>query len=58
MELVLQELQAKLQTWSPDTADRVRQSILELIELADLNILDIARPREVEQDVLDAIDEP
>lgn len=58
MELVLQELQTKLQTWPPDTADRVRQSILELIELADLNILDIARPREIEQDVLDAIDEP
>jgi hypothetical protein len=42
----------------PDTADRVRQSILELIELADLDILDIARSRSVEQDVLNIIDEP
>jgi hypothetical protein len=58
MELVLQELQTKLQTWPPATADRVRQSILELIELADLDLLDIARPRIVEQDVLDSIDEP
>lgn len=58
MELVLQEFQAKLQAWLPDTADRVRQSILELIELADLDILDIARSRSVEQDVLNIIDEP
>lgn len=61
MELVLQEFQAKLQAWLPDTADRVRQSILELIELielTDLDILDIARSRSVEQDVLNIIDEP
>ena len=49
MDLVLQQLQTKLQTWSPETADQIRRSILELIELADLNLLDIARPRAIEQ---------
>lgn len=42
MDLVLQQLQTKLQSWSPETGDHIRQSILELIELADLNLHVIA----------------
>jgi hypothetical protein len=34
------------------------QEVVELIELADGGLLDIARSRKVEQEVLDLIDEP
>jgi hypothetical protein len=47
-----------LHEWQPDTAERVRRLIVEIIECADLNVLDIARSRAVEQEVLDLIDEP
>ena len=40
------------------TADEVRQRVIEIIELADQNALDLLRSRAAEQDVLDLLDEP
>jgi hypothetical protein len=58
MDSLLQELNVKLRQWQPDVAEQVRQSLAEIIELADNNMLDIVRSRSVEQDVLDLLDEP
>jgi hypothetical protein len=47
-----------LREWKPETAAEARGRIAEVIELADHDILDIARPRAAEQEVLDLLDEP
>ena len=51
-------LDARLREWKPDTAAEARERIAEVIELADHDVLDIARSRAAEQDVLDLLDEP
>jgi hypothetical protein len=38
--------------------EAVSQNMAERIEMADRNLLDIMRSRQVEQEVLDLIDEP
>jgi hypothetical protein len=48
----------KLQEWGSEVAEQVRREVVELIELADRGLVDIARLRKVEQEVLDLIDEP
>jgi exonuclease V gamma subunit len=53
-----EKLDARLRDWKPETAAEARERITEVIELADHNILDIARSRAAEQDVLDLLDEP
>jgi hypothetical protein len=53
-----EQLDAKFRVWQPDTAGRVRQRIWEIIEMADRDALDVLRSRTVEQEVLDALDEP
>ncbi|AFY42225.1 hypothetical protein [Nostoc sp. PCC 7107] len=58
MDALVQKLDIKLRQWQPDIAEQVRQSVLEIIELADQDALDILRSRVVEQQVLDLIDEP
>jgi hypothetical protein len=66
MDALTEKLDVKLLQWKPEIADsaqqtlrdRVRQSILEIIEMADRDVLDILPSRAVEQDVLDSIDEP
>lgn len=58
MDTIAERLDKKFQEWSPDIAEEVRRQIEELIELADRNLLDLARSRSVEQDVLDLLDEP
>lgn len=58
MDTLTEKLGIKLQEWQPDVADRVRQYIMEIIDLADRDVLDILPSRTVEQDVLDLIDEP
>ena len=58
MESVAETLDTKLRQWHPDTADAVRRRVVELIELADNDALEILRSREVEQEVLDLLDEP
>jgi len=46
-----------LREWKPETAAEARERISELIELADHGVLDIARSRAAEQEVLDLLDE-
>ncbi len=58
MDALAKRLDKKLQEWSPDTAERVRCEVVELIELADQGLLDVVRSRKVEQEVLDLLDEP
>jgi hypothetical protein len=58
MDTLAETLNVKLQYWKPDVAERVRQSIAEIIEMADQDVLDILRDRRFEQEVLDLLDEP
>ena len=58
MPSVAQTLASKLQEWKPEVSQEVESLVVEIIEQADLNILDLARSRRVEQEVLDLLDEP
>lgn len=58
MDILVEKLGTKLQTWKPETAAQVRERIAEVMELADEDALDVMRARSVEQDVLDILDEP
>ncbi|HEY3456844.1 MAG TPA: hypothetical protein VGK64_19855 [Bryobacteraceae bacterium] len=53
-----EKLDARLREWRPETAAEARERIMEVIELADQDLLDVARSRAAEQEVLDLIDEP
>ncbi|QLE55505.1 hypothetical protein [Nostoc sp. TCL26-01] len=57
MDTLIQELDTKLRQWQPDIVKQVRESLVQIIELADQDALDILRSRVVEQEVLDLIDE-
>jgi len=52
------KLDARLRQWKPETAAEARERILEVIDLADQDLLDVARSRAAEQEVLDLLDEP
>ena len=52
------QLDTKLHEWSAETASRVRRLVGEIIECAEFDVLDIARSRTVEQEVLNLLDEP
>ncbi|MBM4258239.1 MAG: hypothetical protein FJ147_20380 [Deltaproteobacteria bacterium] len=58
MDILAEQLDAKLREWTPITAEQVRQRIAEIIDLADQDALDLMRARVVEQEVLDMLDEP
>ena len=58
MTAIAKKLDEKLTRWSPETAEKVERLVAEIIDLADHDALDLARSREVEQEVLDIIDEP
>jgi len=58
VDALVETLDAKLRQWKPDTAAEVRARVAEVIELADQDALDLMRPRAIEQDVLDLLDEP
>ncbi len=58
MDTLIAELSTKLNHWQPVVAEQVRHCILEIIEMADQDVLDILRTRIVEQEVLDVLDEP
>jgi hypothetical protein len=58
MDALAEDLNTKLLQWKPEMADRVRQAVSEIIEMADSDVLDILPSRTVEQDVLDLLDEP
>ena len=56
MDTLSEKLDSKLREWKPEVAEQVRTRVAEIIELADHDLLDVARPREVEQEVLDILD--
>ncbi|MGH8476164.1 MAG: hypothetical protein ACRER2_10405 [Methylococcales bacterium] len=58
MDKVAEKLDSKLREWKPDIAELVKQRVVELIDLADHDALDITLSRNVEQQVLDLLHEP
>jgi hypothetical protein len=58
MDALAERLDERLRQWKPDTAAEARERILEVIELADQDLLDVVRSRAAEQNVLDLLDEP
>ena len=58
MDVLAEKLDVKLREWDPNIAETVRERILEIIELADRDALEITRSRAVEQEVLDLLNEP
>jgi hypothetical protein len=58
MDTLAETLDAKLQTWNPETAAQVRERVTEVIALADDDVLDVMHSRTREQEVLDMLDEP
>ena len=58
MDVIVERLDAKLREWKPDTAAEVKERVMEIIDLADLDVLDIMQSHSVEQEVLNLLDEP
>lgn len=58
MSNIATQLDSKLQQWNPQTSATVEKLVKEIIDLADNDLLDLARSRQVEQEVLDILDEP
>jgi hypothetical protein len=58
MDTLAEKLDAKLRTWSPETAAQVRERVTEVIARADDDVLDVIHSRAREQEVLDMLDEP
>ena len=56
MDALAEQLDAKLRTWAPETARQVRQRVVEIMALADQDVLDVMRSRLVEQEVLEMLD--
>ena len=57
MDALAEKLDTRLRKWRPETAANARERIAEIIELADADLLDLARSQAIEQEVLD-LDEP
>ena len=57
MDALAEKLDARLREWKPETAAEARERIIEVIELADQDLLDVARSRAAEQEVLDLLDD-
>ena len=58
MEAIAETLETKLHEWKPETSQKVRALVAEIIELADDDALDVVRSRNAEQEVLDLLDAP
>jgi hypothetical protein len=58
VDALAEKLDARLRDWKPETAAEARERLAEVIDLADRDVLDIARSRAAEQQVLDLLDEP
>ena len=58
MDMLVERLDAKLREWEPNIAATVRERILEIIDLAVRDALEIMRSRAVEQEVLDILMNP
>ena len=57
MDAIAEKLDERLRKWESATAEDVRQRVIDIIESADLNLLDIMRSRAAEQDVLNLLDD-
>jgi hypothetical protein len=57
MDALAEKLDTKLRLWKPETAARVREQVIEVMELADDDVLDVMHSRAREQEVLDLLDE-
>jgi len=57
MDALAEKLDTKLRLWKPETAARVRERVIEVIELADDDVLDVMHSRAREQEVLNLMDE-
>ena len=59
MDALAEKLDGRLREWKPETAAEARERIAEVIELADHDILDIARlAGRRTGGILDLLDEP
>jgi hypothetical protein len=58
VDILAEKLDARLREWKPETAAEARERIIEVIEFADHDVIDVARSRAAEQEVLDLLDEP
>ena len=58
MDALVERLDAKLREWKPETVAQTDQCLAEVIDLADLDVLDLTRSRAAKQEVLDLLDEP
>ena len=58
MDALIEELDTKLREWRSNTAAEVRRKVMEIINLADQDLLDIMQSRYVEQEALNLIDKP
>ena len=57
MTHIVEELERKLSTWTPEAAAEVERLVADIIQWADADALDLMRSRHVEQEVLDLLDE-
>jgi len=58
VDALAEKLDARLREWKPEMAAQARERIAEVIDLANQDILDLARSRAAEQEVLDQLDDP
>ena len=58
MDALAEKLDARLREWKPETEAEARERIAGVMELADHDVLEVARSRAAEQEVLDLLDEP
>jgi hypothetical protein len=58
VDALVERLAARLREWKQETALEARKRIAEVIDLADHDVLDLARSRAAEQEVLDLLDDP
>jgi hypothetical protein len=49
VDALAEKLGKRLREWKPDTAAEARERITEVMELADQDLLDVARSRAAEQ---------
>ena len=57
MSNLAMELDEKLKRWDQSTCQQVESLVIQIIELADHDSLDLLRSRSVEQEVLDLLDD-
>ena len=58
VDAIAEKLDTKLREWRPEICQEVRALLLNVIEAADNDALDLIRSRAVEHEVLDELDEP